>query len=300
MIEMLTFMAAPFAACLILIGIHGYLGLHVLLRKVIFVDLALAQIAALGAVFALVEGHEPGSAASFAYSLGATVVGALVFSLTRARHEDSKVPQEALIGITYVIASAAAILVADRAPEGAEHIKELLAGTILWVTWPTVIKDLVIYSAVGLFHYVFRRRFIQISEDPEGAFEQGIRVRLWDFLFYLSFGVIITLSVEIAGVLMVFSYLVAPAIIALGSSDRWGMRIVLAWGVGFLASALGLIASYQADLPSGPAIVCALGLFLVIFAGWRAVRRRPAEALTPSASPPSSPPAPAVSSGSRR
>lgn len=299
MIEMLQFMAAPFAACLILIGIHGYLGLHVLLRKVIFVDLALAQIAALGAVVALVEGHEPGSAASFAYSLGATVLGALVFSLTRARYEDSKVPQEALIGITYVIASAAAILVADRAPEGAEHIKELLAGTILWVTWPTVIKDLVIYAAVGLFHYVFRRRFIRISEDPEGAFDAGVRVRLWDFLFYLSFGVIITLSVEIAGVLMVFSYLVAPAIIALGSSDRWGVRIALAWGVGFLASALGLIASYQADLPSGPAIVCTLGLFLVIFAGWRAVRR-PTEALTPSASPPASPPAPAASSGSRR
>lgn len=299
MIEMLQFMAAPFAVCLILIGIHGYLGLHVLLRKVIFVDLALAQIAALGAVFALVEGHAPGSPASFAWSLGATTLGALVFSLTRARHEDSKVPQEALIGITYVIASAAAILVADRAPEGAEHIKEILAGTILWVTWPTVIKDLVIYSAVGLFHYVFRRRFIRISEDPERAFEEGVRVRLWDFHFYLSFGVIITLSVEIAGVLVVFSYLVAPAIIALGSSDRWGVRIALAWGVGFLASALGLIASYQADLPSGPAIVCTLGLFLVIFAGWRALRR-PAEALTPSASPPSSPPAPAESSGSRR
>lgn len=272
MLEMLTFMAAPFAACLILVGIHGYLGLHVLLRQVIFVDLALAQIAALGAVVAFILGHPVGSLGSFAYSLGAAVLGALIFSFTRTR--ETKVPQEALIGITYVIASAAAILVADRAPEGAEHIKELLAGSILWVTWKTVIKDLVIYSLVGLFHYLFRRRFIMISENPDRAYAEGMKVWFWDFLFYVSFGVIITLSVEIAGVLMVFSYLVAPAIIALGSSDRWGVRIAIAWAVGFLASAVGLIASYQVDFPSGPAIVCSLGLFLLLFAGWRLVPSR--------------------------
>lgn len=274
MLEMLQFMAAPFAACLILVGIHGYLGLHVLLRQVIFVDLALAQIAALGTVVAFILGHQPGSPLSFAYSLGAAVFGALIFSVTRTRTQDSRVPQEAIIGITYVIASATAILVADRAPEGAEHIKELLAGTILWVTWPTVIKDLIIYAVVGLFHYLFRRRFITISEDPDRAYAQGWKVWLWDFLFYVSFGVIITLSVEIAGVLMVFSYLVAPAIIALGTSDRWGPRIVIAWAVGFLASAVGLIASYQVDFPSGPAIVCSLGLFLLLFAGWRSIRKR--------------------------
>jgi zinc/manganese transport system permease protein len=281
MLDMLQFMAAPFAACLILVGIHGYLGLHVLLRQVIFVDLALAQIAALGAVVALILGHAPGTGASFAYSLGATVLGALIFSLTRARHHDSKVPQEALIGITYVIASAAAILVADRAPEGAEHIKELLAGSILWVTWPVVVKDLIIYAAVGLFHYICRRKCILISEDPDRAYREGLNVRLWDFLFYLSFGVIITLSVEIAGVLMVFSYLVAPAIIALGSSNRWGTRVAVAWGTGFLASALGLIASYEVDFPSGPAIVCALGVFLLVFGGWRALARRRAPADLP-------------------
>lgn len=274
MLEMLQFMAAPFAICLILVGVHGYLGLHVLLRQVIFVDLALAQIAALGTVVAFVLGHQPGSPTSFAYSLGAAVFGALIFSITRTRSHETKVPQEAIIGITYVIASATAILVADRAPEGAEHIKELLAGSILWVTWPTVIKDLVIYALVGLFHYIFRRRFITISEDPERAYAEGWRVWLWDFLFYLSFGVVITLSVEVAGVLMVFSYLVAPAIIALGSSDRWGKRIGIAWAVGFLASAAGLIASYQVDFPSGPAIVCSLGVFLLLFGAWRVVRKR--------------------------
>ena len=275
MLEMLQFMAAPFAACLILVGMHGYLGLHVLLRQVIFVDLALAQIAALGTVVAFLLGHEVGSPASFAWSLGAAVVGALIFSLTRTRANESKVPQEAIIGITYVIASAAAILVADRAPEGAEHIKELLAGSILWITWGTVIKDLVIYAAVGVFHYIFRKRFMLISEDPERAYESGMRVWFWDFLFYLSFGVVITLSVEIAGVLMVFAYLVAPAIISLNSSDRWAQRITIAWAVGFLASAAGLIASYKVDFPSGPAIVCSLGLFLLLFGGWRVLRPSP-------------------------
>lgn len=277
MLEFLTFMAAPFTACLILVGIHGYLGLHVLLREVIFVDLALAQIAALGAVIAFFFGHHPGSPVSVACSLTATIVGAAIFSWTR-RRDGGPVPQEAIIGITYVVASAAAILVADRAPEGAEHVQELLAGAILWVTWPVVIRDLVIYAFVGLFHYLFRRRFIQISEAPGEAFEQGVRVRLWDFLFYVSFGVVITLSVEIAGVLMVFAYLVAPAIIALGSSHRWGPRIGIAWAAGFLASVLGLTGSYWWDFPSGPAIVCSLGLFLVLFASWRRVRRGAAAA----------------------
>ncbi|HEX6199809.1 MAG TPA: iron chelate uptake ABC transporter family permease subunit [Thermoanaerobaculia bacterium] len=279
MLDVLTFLAAPFAACLILVGAHGYLGLHVLLREVIFVDLALAQIAGLGVVIAFFFGHHVGSPTSIAASLAATVIGAAVFSWTRVRHR-SDVPQEAVIGITYVVASAAAILVADRAPEGAEHIREVLAGAILWVTWPVVVRDLVIYAAVGLFHYLFRRRFIQITEDPEAAFAAGIRVRLWDFLFYLSFGVVITLSVEIAGVLMVFAYLVAPAILALGMSRSWGARIAIAWSAGFAASVLGLLSSYWWDAPSGPAIVCALGLFLLLYALWRGVRRRgPARAV---------------------
>jgi zinc/manganese transport system permease protein len=270
MLEVLEFMAAPFAACVVLVGLHAYLGLHVLLRGIIFVDLALAQIAALGTVVALVVGHEPRTPASLTFSLGATIVGAAIFSATRIRR--GRVPQEAIIGITFVVASAAAILVADRAPEGAEQIKELLAGSLLWVRWPTVVKTLLAYLAVGLFHYIFRRRFTLISEHPEQAFAQGLRVRLWDFLFYISFGVTITLSVGIAGVLMVFCYLVAPAIIALATSSVWRVRLGLAYAVGLLASALGLIASYQWDLPSGPAIVCVFGLSLAIFAAVRAVR----------------------------
>jgi zinc/manganese transport system permease protein len=267
MLDILQFMAAPFAACLVLVGIHAYMGLHVLLRGVIFVDLALAQIAAFGTIVAVVSGHEPGTAAAYAFSMGATVVGAAIFSLTRQRR--GTVPQEAIIGITFVVASAAAILLADRAPEGAEQIKELLAGAILWVSWKKGITAALIYSAVGFFHFLFRKRFMLISEDPEAAYASGMKVRLWDFFFYVTFGMIITLSVEMAGVLMVFAYLVAPAIIALASSDHWRARIALAYAIGVIGSALGLYASYAWDFPSGPAIVCILGLFLVLFAGFR-------------------------------
>lgn len=266
------FLAAPFAVCLVLVGILGYLGLHVLLRQVIFVDLALAQIAAFGTVTAFLFGHHPGSWASLSFSLVATAVGAAIFSITRVRRE--RIPHEAIIGITYVVATAATILVADRAPEGAEHLKELLAGTILWVRWPTVLSSFLVCAAVGGVHVLLRRRFLLISQDPEAAYERGWRVRGWDFLFYLTFGVVITLSVAVAGVLMVFAYLVAPAIIALATSEGWPARIAVAWVVGVLASLGGLVASYAWDLPSGPAIVCVLGVFLTAFALWRGLRSR--------------------------
>lgn len=280
--EILGFLAAPFVACVVLASILGYLGLHVLLREVIFVDLALAQIVAMGAVIAFYFGYEHGTPQSFAISLAAAVLGAAIFSWTRMR--EARVPQEAIIGISYVVASAATILVADRAPEGAEHIKELLAGTIIWVTWPTVFKVFRVCAAVGIAYYLLRRRFHLVSEHPEKAFEQGMRVRWWDFLFYILFGLVITVSVEIAGVLMVFAYLVAPAIIALASSARWSSRIGLAWLVGLLASAVGLLASYYWDLPSGPAIVCSLGFFLALFAVWR-ILRRPQSSSTTTAVP---------------
>jgi len=272
MIEALDFLAAPLAACLLLVAILGYLGIHVLERKVIFVDLALAQIAALGAVIGYILGYEPGSAGSLAWSLGAASAGAAIFSLTRLRRE--VVPHEALIGITYVLASALTLVVADRAPEGAEHIKELLAGAIIWVSWPTVIRDLVVVAAVGAVHFVLRRRFILISRDPEAAFRAGLRVRWWDFQFYLLFGLVITIAVEIGGILMVFSYLVAPAIVAIVATGRWATRLAIAWGVGALASALGLFASYRWDLPAGPAVVCMLGALLVVLGLPLARRRR--------------------------
>jgi zinc/manganese transport system permease protein len=263
-LDVLEFLAAPFAATVLLTGILGYLGIHVILRRVIFVDLALAQIAALGALVAFMRGHEPGSLGSLVYSLVAALVGAAVFSWTRARRE--RVPQEAIIGITYVVASALAILIADQAAEGADHIKELLAGAIVWVTWPIVLRDGTVFALVGLLHWVLRKRFVLISEDPEEAYRRGVAVRLWDFVFYASFGVVITLAVSVGGVLMVFAYLVAPTILAVDAADRWRSRLLVSWITALLASAAGLGASYHWDLPAGPAVVCTLGLFLVIHA----------------------------------
>jgi len=272
MIDMLSFMAAPFAACLVLVGIHAYFGIHIIERRVLFVDLAVAQFAALGAVVGFAAGHHPGSLGSTLFAMGFATLAAAIFAVTRMRYE--RLPQEAIIGITFVVASAAAILVADKAPEGAEHIKETLAGSLLWVTWPTVIKDLIIYSAVGLFHWLLRKRFLLISFDPGEAFKRGWNIRWWDFLFYLSFGIIITFSVEIGGILMVFSYLVIPACIAILLSADMKTRLVLGWGIGWLGSALGLVGSYVWDFPTGPAIVVVLGLMLVLAWGVDLLRRR--------------------------
>jgi zinc/manganese transport system permease protein len=270
---MLGFMAAPFVACLVLVGLHAYFGIHVIERRILFVDLAVAQFAALGAVVGFAFGQHPGEVGSTLFTLGFATMAAALFALTRVRVE--KLPQEAIIGITFVVASAATILVADRAPEGAEHIKETLAGSLLWVTWPTVLKVLVIYIGVGFFHWLLRHRFMLITTDPEEAYRRGWRVRGWDFLFYLSFGVMITFSVEIGGILMVFAYLVIPACVAILLHAGMRSRLVVGWIVGVFGSGLGLVGSYYLDLPTGPTIVVVLGLLLL--AAWlfdRAAGRR--------------------------
>ena len=275
MSNLLELMAAPFAACVVLVGIHAYLGMHVIQRKVIFVDLALAQIAALGATFGFLLGVGPHSSIGYLFSLGFAIVGAAIFALTRMRHE--RIPQEAIIGIVYAVALAAAILVADRAPEGSEHIKETLTGTLLWVRWPTILKTGVIYALIGLLHYVLRKRFFQISFNPEQAYAEGRSVRLWDFIFYVTFAFVITSSVAIAGVLVVFSFLVIPAVIATLVAERISIRLLVGWSVGLVACAVGLVASYRLDLPSGPSVVTSLGVALLIagllYSIWHAENR---------------------------
>src|SRR2546425_586161 len=209
-------MIPPFVACMVLVAMLSYLGLHVIAREVIFVDLSLAQMAALGSLSALLIHVEADSNWAYAFALLATAVGALLFALTRTSHRESqRVPQEAFIGIVYVVASAAAVLVANKVPGGGEAIEKTLTGSILWVNFkPTIVKLAASYAVLGIFHYVLRHRFLTISFHPEEAERQGWRIRWWDFLFYVSFGVVITLAVPVAGVLMVFSFLVVPAVIA--------------------------------------------------------------------------------------
>jgi zinc/manganese transport system permease protein len=262
-------MLPPFVACMILVAMLSYLGLHVIAREVIFVDLSLAQMAALGSLSALLFHVAPESPTTYVFALLATAIGAALFALTRTSGRTSRVPQEAFIGIVYVVASAAAVLVANKVPGGGEAVEKTLVGSLLWVTWQTIIRLAIAYAALGVFHFALRRRFLTISFHPDQAEAQKWRIRLWDFLFYLSFGVVITLAVPIAGVLMVFSFLVVPAVIAnLFTADKQRLTLI-AWSSGALASILGLWLSYTKDLPTGPLIVCMYGVLLMIAAGLR-------------------------------
>ena len=272
----LKWMLLPFLACLVLSINHVYLGIHVIARKVIFVDLALAQIAALGATYALMLGYDPygDSLKVSLFSLAFTFVGAGAFAIARMRKE--KVPQEAFIGIIYAAASAAAILLLSKSATGGEEIKHMLVGDVLLVSLPTIINMALLYGSIGIFHIVFRRKFLLISLDPERAEASGIRVRLWDILFYMSFGVVITKSVAIVGVLLVFSYLVVPAVIAQMWCESVRARLLLGWLVAILASTAGIVWSFYSDYPTGPAVVVMLGIFLIMSSIVYYIRHAPA------------------------
>jgi zinc/manganese transport system permease protein len=274
--SMLAFLAAPFVASLILTGIHAYLGVHVVERGVIFVDLSLAQIAALGATIALlmpsITGGDPHAPIVYWISLGFTFIGAFVFSTIRSRR--ARIPQEAIIGICYAVASAAAILAMSKATSESEHLKDMLVGNILAVSWQEVRKTALLYGAVGTFHYIFRHKFLAISMDPKRAEAEGVSLRLWDFLFYASFGFVVTSSVAIAGVLLVFCYLIVPSVAAMLYAERIGKRLAIGWSMGTLVSALGVYLSLQLDLPTGATIVCTFGLVLIVMAVVRPLIQR--------------------------
>jgi zinc/manganese transport system permease protein len=259
----------PLLACLVLAGIHAYLGLHVLARGVIFVDLALAQVAALGMTAALLAGYAPQSEATYYYALAFTAGGAAVFALTRERR--GVVPQEAIIGIVYAVAAALTILVLDRVPQGGEQIKQLLVGSILSVTAEDVARVAALYAAIGLFQWAARRPLLAISLGGEAR-----HARLWDFVFYFTFGLVVTSSVRIAGVLLVFSYLIVPAVLGAWLASGIGRRLAIGWTVGFVVSVAGLAASYALDLPTGATIVSTFGAVLGaagLAAGLRALVR---------------------------
>jgi len=262
MTDLLSIMWVPFLACLVLVGILGYLGMHILARGVIFVDLALAQFAALGSTLAVLFEYDVHGALAFALSLAFTFIGALIFSLTRLRSLD--IPQEAFIGVAWAVASSAAIVALHSAPHGAEHIEEMLVGSILWVTIQDVAKAAGIYLSVGLLHWVFRNKFLRISLDPDAASAAGMRVRWWDFLFYASFGFVVTSSVRIAGVLLVFCFLIVPSIVGALFARTVTGRLVVAWVFGWVVSMLGCVLSYTLDLPTGAAVVCTFGAALLV------------------------------------
>ena len=267
-LEILKFLAPAIAASLIIAGIHAYLGLHVVERGVIFVDLSLAQIASLGAAIAVWQGYDPHTDPQIYWmSLGFTMIGALIFAMVKG-HE-ARIPQEAIIGISYAVASAAVILAMSQATGEAEHLRDMLVGNILSVQWPEVWRTAAIYVVIAVFHFVFRKRFLEISVDAVGTAGRGVAVRFWDFLFYASFGIVVTRSVAIAGVLLVFCYLIVPSVGGMLFSSRIGPRLAIGWVMGTVVSMLGMYVSVLFDLPTGAAIVCTFGAALIAMAAVR-------------------------------
>ncbi|MCH7521134.1 MAG: metal ABC transporter permease [Candidatus Marinimicrobia bacterium] len=265
MIELLFW---PFMAALVISTIHVYLGLHVVTRGVIFVDLALAQVAAVGATVAFLLGLEPGGIPAYLTALAFTLLGAVLFTLTRDRK--THIPQEAIIGITYVVAAAVMILLLSKAPEGGEHITTLMVGSILFVTPKLVGFTLALYLVIGVILYLFRENFLAASrlyQDPEAM----DRYRWWDFLFYATFGFVVTSAVQIVGILLVFSYLIIPAVAGMMFYQTWRARLIFGWILSIAANLLGMAASIWLDIPTGASIVATFGMLLVLLAVARSV-----------------------------
>ena len=252
----------PIVACVLLPWLLVYLGLHVVRRGIIFIDIAMAQMASLGICLAVLLHLNLQSWLTFAIALGLTFVGAAIFSVTGKR--TSQIPQEAVIGIAYVVAAAAAVLLLSRAAEGDEQIKQMLVGNILLVTPLEVWKCFGLFAAVGIFHFVLRRNFLLVSFDRDGAYEKGLRVRWWDFLFYALFGLVVTSFVRIAGVLLVFSYLIVPAVCGINLAGALSKRLLIGWLIALIGGVGGLFFSFWWDLPSGAAIVCTFGALLIV------------------------------------
>jgi zinc/manganese transport system permease protein len=270
MAEAFEVMMWPLAACLLLPGLLVYLGLHVVRREIIFVDLALAQVAALGTCVGILMHYEPMDWQSYALSLGFTLIGAAIFALTRS--DNHRVPQEALIGIVYVVAAALGILLLSRSAEGNEELRRTLIGDVLLVSKNQVLRTFGLYATIAIVHFIFRKQFLGISFSHEKVGNATWSVRWWDFLFYALFGWVVTSFVQIGGVLLVFSFLIVPAVCANFLATRLRWMLLIGWIVATVASIIGLYASYKLDLPTGAAIVCALGavlLAVIVFVQFR-------------------------------
>jgi zinc/manganese transport system permease protein len=266
----------PFLAGLVLVAIHAWLGLHVLARGVVFVDLSLAQVAALGLTVAILAGHDVASEAAYWYAAAFALGGALLFALVRAA--GARIQQEAIIGIVYAVSASLGVLALDRAPQGGEHIKQLMIGSILTVTPQEVATIAALYSVIGVTHAAFHRPLLEVSFEPEAAAARGRRLLVWDVLFYGSFALVVTSSVRMAGVLLVFAYLIVPAALAGVLATGLARRLAVAWTLGVVLTAAGLYASWRWDLPTGPAIVSAFGAAVALagiaFAARRIALRR--------------------------
>ena len=259
--EALTFLVYPFLACLLLVGIHAYFGIHILQRGIIFVDLALAQFIGIGIALSFLLGEEHGTILALAFAM----LGAFILSLSKrvARH----VNIEAFIGVLYIFSVSAAILVLDRSPHGLEEFKTILNGSIIWVTPHEVFTTFLVYGAVGLLHFILRKQFLALSYEGKGS-------AFLEFLFFASFAVVLVKSVKLAGILQVFSFLVIPALIGRLYSLKPFVVLMIGWIVGVLVTIVGIALSYKLDLPTAPVIVVGLALTFFLLLSIKAVRHK--------------------------
>ena len=263
MLPIIQILGLPFLACVLMSSILGYLGTHVLKREVIFIDIALAQIAAVGSIAAhtAFEAHGD-SLTAYLCSFGCVLLVAGFYAFVRSRI--IQISLEAVIGISYAIAAAAALFLVGIAPGGHMHIQHILSGSVLWTNWNQIITSLVVFSVVGVCFYLIRKPIAEISNSYHKDTAISLRVVVWDFIFYVLLGVVIILSVQIAGVVVVFAYLIIPATISVTLVSRLGLQITIIWASVVLASLGGLLFAYYLDFSIGPAIALFLGCELVI------------------------------------
>jgi zinc/manganese transport system permease protein len=267
----IEFMFAPFVACLLLIGINSYFGIHVIKREIIFIDIAMAQVAALGGTVAMIlhlTSHEHAGQADGGFSLigylfavGFTTVAAAIFTILKSRK--LPIPLESLIGIAYAVAATGAVILLDKAAGGDVHVHEMVAGSILWVSWREILELFIVFALVGLFHFIFRDKFIKLTDNYNKAHRTN-HVLLWDFLFYATFGIAVVHSVQVGGILTVFAFLIIPASISALFSEKWVTRILIGWGLGTIVTIFGLYLSWVMDVPSSPTVILFLGVFLLL------------------------------------
>ncbi len=256
--EIIRFFSVQIALLAVVLILHTYIGLHIIRRTLIFSDLVLDQLAAFGALVGIGLGIKYGTAQSYMTSMVAVLFGAILLALIKPTSK--AVPREAVIGVMYAMALVASLLLADKLRGGGAYVTKTLTGCMLWVSWPLVCTTIIIYIALIAFHYKFSRQFITLAENPSSIKNE----KLWDFLLFLTQGIITVLIVPIAGVLLAYAFLMIPAAIAAMFTKKWAGAVVIGWSSGFIACLIGLCSSYFFDLPYGPTLVLFLGFFFVI------------------------------------
>ena len=255
--ELISFFTVQIALLAVVLILHTYIGLHIIRRTLIFSDLVLDQLAAFGAMAGIALGIEYGTFGSYLSSTVAVLFGALLLALLKPKSR--AIPREAVIGIMYAMALAASLLLGDKLSGGGTYVTKTLAGSMLWVTWPLVSITAVVYILLLVFHFIFHRKFIDLAEKPDTV----KNVRFWDFLLFVTQGIITVLIVPIAGVLLAYAFLMIPAAIAAMFTKRWAGAVFLGWSIGFVACLVGLCSSYYFNLPYGPSLVLSLGIFFI-------------------------------------